>query len=189
MQLDIHFVFLAETHQQIARGPEVVGGLGGAFGEDLEFPLAFRDFGVDAFMIDAGGKTKFPVFLDDLPGQAAHVLVADAAVVGALGSSRMAVFREAERTPILEEKVLLLKTNPQVGIVLDGGARIGGMRRAIGVHDFAQNDISVLAACIGIQSHRLQHAVGAFALGLHGGTAVKSPIGHVGKGGWISQTP
>ena len=54
----IHFVFLAETHHQIASGPGVIGGFGGAFGEDLEFPLAFRDFSVDAFMIDAGGKAE-----------------------------------------------------------------------------------------------------------------------------------
>ena len=97
----------------------------------------------------------------------------------------MAVFREAERTPILIEEVFLLKANPQVGIVLDGGAHIGGMRRAIRVHHFAQNDVGVLAACIGIQSHRLQNAVGLAALGLHGGTAVKSPKGQIGKGGWL----
>ena len=83
------------------------------------------------------------------------------------------------------EEVFLLETNPQVRVVLDRGARVGGMRRAIRVHDFAQNDVSVLAACIGIQSHGFQHAVGAFALGLHGGTAVKTPIGQIGKGGWI----
>src|SRR5258708_31091876 len=59
------------------------------------------------------------------------------------------------------------------------------MRGAIGVHDFAENDISVLAACVGIQSHRFQQAVRTLALGLHGGTAVKTPGGQVGEGGWM----
>src|ERR1019366_5588436 len=112
VQFNVDCVFLTETHQQIASGPGVIGGFGGAFGEDLEFPLTFGDFRVDAFMIDTGRKTQVPVFFDDLAGQAAHVLVADTAVVGALGSTGVAVFREAERTPILIEKVFLLQTNP-----------------------------------------------------------------------------
>ncbi len=66
VQLHIDFVLLAEAHHQVARGPHVVGGLGGALGEDLELPLAFRDFGVDAFVIDAGGETELQVFFDDL---------------------------------------------------------------------------------------------------------------------------
>jgi hypothetical protein len=124
VQFHIHFVFLAETHHQIAGGPEVVGRFGGAFGEDLEFPLALGDFGVDAFVIDAGGETEFPVFFDDLAGDAAHVFVTDAAVVRTLGSAGIAVLREAERTSVLIEEVFLLKTDPQVRIVLDRGARM-----------------------------------------------------------------
>ena len=44
----VDFVFFAEAREEIARGPDVVGSLGGAFGEDLELPLALGDFGVDA---------------------------------------------------------------------------------------------------------------------------------------------
>ena len=36
----------------------------------------------------------------------------------------MAVLREAERTPVLKEEVLLLQPNPQVGVVFDRGASI-----------------------------------------------------------------
>src|SRR6266849_1770541 len=112
MQYNIHFVFLTQTHHQIASSPGVIGGLGGAFGEDLEFPLTFSDFSVDAFVIDTSGETEIPVLIDDSAGQAAHIFVANTAVVWALGSSRVAVFGETERTPILIKEVFLLKTNP-----------------------------------------------------------------------------
>jgi hypothetical protein len=48
MQHDIHLVFLTQTHHQIAGGPGVISGFGRAFGKNLEFPLAFRDLGIDA---------------------------------------------------------------------------------------------------------------------------------------------
>src|SRR5258708_37944285 len=92
-------------------------------------------------------------------------------------ATRVAVFGEAEGTPALIEEVFLLKANPQVRVVLDRSACVGGMGGAISMRDFAKNDIGVLAACITLQSHGFQHAVRAFALGLHGGTAVKTPIG------------
>jgi hypothetical protein len=53
------------------------------------------------------------------------------------------------------------------------------------MHDFAQNNVCVLAARIRIESHGLQNAVRAFALGLHRRTAVESPKGQIGKCGKI----
>jgi len=67
--------------------------------------------------------------------------------------------RPAKRGAVLVKKILLLKANPQVGIVLNGGAVVGGVGRPIRVHDFAEDDIGILAADIGIKRHRLQHAV------------------------------
>src|SRR5580658_10445279 len=148
MQFHIYAVLLTKTHHQIASGPGVVGGFLRAFGEDLEFPLAFRYFRVNAFMVDPGGQTKLPVFVDYLAGDAAHIFVANAAVIGALRSIRVAVFRKTKWTPVFKEEIFLLQANPQVGIVLDGSARVGGMRSAIRVHHFAQNDIRILAGCI-----------------------------------------
>jgi hypothetical protein len=81
IQFDIYFVFLAQTHHQIAGGPGVVRGLGGAFGENLEFPLALGDFRVDAFVVDTGGEAEIQMLLDDLSGHVSHVFVADTAVV------------------------------------------------------------------------------------------------------------
>src|SRR5450432_359690 len=117
------------------------------------------------------------MFFDNLAGLAAHVLVADAAVVRALRSGGITVLREAERAAVLIEEIFLLEANPQIGIILDGGAHVGGMRRAVGVHDLAENDVAVVAGAVRVESHRLQNAVRALALGLHGGTAVEAPLG------------
>ena len=156
---EIHFVLLAETHHQVASHPGVVGGLLGALGEDLELPLALGHLGIDAFVIDAGGKTEFEVLIDNLTGNAAHVLVADAAVVGTLRSGGMTVLREAERTAVLVKEVLLFEADPEVWIVFDGGAGVGGVGGAIRMHDFAQNEVAVFAGGVWIESHRLQNAV------------------------------
>jgi len=134
-------------------------------------------------VVDAGGQAELEVLLDNLAGQAAHVLVAYAAVIGALRLERVSVLGKAQRTAIFIEEILLLQANPEVGIVLDGRPRIGGVRRAIGVHDFAENDVGAGAARIRIQSDGLQNTVRLAALGLHGGTAIKSPQGEIGKRG------
>ena len=126
-----------------------------AFAEDLELPLTLGHFSVDAFVVNSGVKTEIEVFLNDGAGDAAHVFVADATIVWALRSDGMAVFGEAERTAVLIEKVFLLKSEPDIRVVLGGGTHVGGMRGAIGVHDLAQNQITVLLGCIGIESHRL----------------------------------
>src|SRR5260370_3619653 len=146
MQLDVHLILLAKSHHQIASSPQIIGGFGSCVSEDLEFPLALGNFGVDAFMIDTCRQAKFQVLLNDLTGHAAHVFVANTAVVGKLGNGWEAVLRKAERPAVFVEEILLFKTNPQVRIIFDGGAVIGGMWRAIRMHDFAKNYISVLAA-------------------------------------------
>jgi hypothetical protein len=48
-----------------------------------------------------------------------------------LRSARVAVLRKSERAPFLIEEVFLLETDPQVRVVLDRRARVGGMRGAI----------------------------------------------------------
>ena len=95
------------------------------------------------------------------------------------------MLRKAERAAILEEEVLLLQAHPQVGVVFDGSPVVGRVRGAIRVQHFAQNDVGILAADIGIQRDRLEHAVGTLTFGLHGGAAVKSPVGQIGKGRWL----
>jgi hypothetical protein len=93
----------------------------------------------------------------------------------------VSVLGEAERASILVEEVLLLKTNPEVGVVFNGGTKIGGVRGAVRMHDFAQNEITILAGSVWIKGDRLQDAVGFASLCLHGGTAVETPERQIGK--------
>ena len=50
---DVEAVVFAEAKKEEARHPDIVSGFLGAFSKDLEFPLAFGDLGVDAFVVDA----------------------------------------------------------------------------------------------------------------------------------------
>jgi UDP-N-acetylmuramyl pentapeptide synthase len=49
------------------------------------------------------------------------------------------------------------------------------------MHHFAQDEESVLAAGIGIESHRLENAIGTLAFRLHCGAAVEAPKRDVGE--------
>jgi hypothetical protein len=119
-------IFRRGGQQDVAGHPDLVGAVLGAFAEDLEFPLALGHFGVDAFVVDAGVEAEVEVLLDDLAGDVAHVLVADAGVVRALGGG-ITVLREAEGASVLVEEVFLLKAEPGVLDRRGCGAGVGRM--------------------------------------------------------------
>src|ERR1700676_83855 len=116
VQLDVNFIVFTEARQQEAGYPYLICGRLRAFAEDLEFPLAFRHFGVDAFMVDSGCETKIEVRVDDFAGDGTHVSVADTGVVFTLRIGK-AIGREAERTAVFPQEILLLKAEPSIRII------------------------------------------------------------------------
>ena len=114
VKVDVHTVLFAKTHEEVTGDPHLIGGLFGAFAEDLEFPLAFGDFGVDAFVVDARIEAKIKMSIDDLTGQCAHGLITHACVVFALRRWEATAFGKAQRNAVLVQKVFLLKTEPRI---------------------------------------------------------------------------
>ena len=84
MILDVDAVGFGQPLQQVAGHPHFVGGFFGALAEDLEFPLALRHFGIDAFVVDAGGEAEVEMLLDDLTRDRTNIAVANAGVIRAL---------------------------------------------------------------------------------------------------------
>ena len=115
------------------------------------------------------------MLLDDLARDVADLGVADAGVVGALRGG-VAVLGKAQRPAVLVEEVFLLEAEPGALVVEDGRALVRRVRRlAVGHHDLAQHEGAVRALGVGEDADRLQHAVRAAALGLHGRAAVEAP--------------
>ena len=91
----------------------MVGGAFGAFAEDLKFPLAFRDLGVNAFVVDAGIQTKIQMGIDDFAGDVADGIVTDTGVILSLRRREAAALGKTERCAVLEKEVFLQKKNDQ----------------------------------------------------------------------------
>jgi hypothetical protein len=147
MEVHIHAILLAKAHEDVAGHPDFISGTFRAFAEDLEFPLALGDLGIDAFVIDAGVEADVEMLLDDLAGDVSHRAVAHAGVIKPL-RSRKTLGWKTERTAVLVKEILLLEAEPSLGIVQDGGAGVGDVGSAVRHHDFAHDEDAVLASGI-----------------------------------------
>jgi len=126
-------------------------------------------------VVDTGSETLLEVLLDDLAGDRADILVADAGIVPAL-RSRITLFGETKRAAVFIEEILLLKPEPGTVVVEDGCAFVGRMRGlAIGHHDLAQHQHAVGARRVREDPDRLEDAVGTAAFRLHRRASVKAP--------------
>ncbi len=105
----------------------------------------------------------------------ADVLVADARVVLALRRREAAARREAERSALDVEEVLLLEAEPRVRVVRDRRAAVARMRRPVGQEHLAHHEGAVLAGRVGEDRDRLEHAVGVAAVRLPRRAAVEAP--------------
>ena len=66
-------------------------------------------------------------------------------------------------------------------IVEDARASVGGMRIAIGKHNFTHDEDTVLTGSVRIKRDWLENAVGVASVCLLGGGSVKSPLGQLLK--------
>src|SRR4029079_1588376 len=165
MEVDIKAVPLTEPEHQVTRDPELVSSALAALAKDLEFPLALRDFGVDAFDRDARCDAEVDVLVDDLPCDVADVLVADTGVVLALRPWK-ALSRESERRPVLVEEVLLLEAEPCVRVVCDRGAAVRRVWGSVREEQLTHAHAGVVARRIGKEPDGLEEAVRARAVRL-----------------------
>ena len=174
MILDVHAKFLTDALEQVASNPDLIRSLLGAFAEDLEFPLAFRDLGVDAFVVDASIETSIEMLFHNGASDVTHIAVAYPRIVTTL-RCRIATFGESERATVLVEEVFLLKSEPGVFVVEDGGTGVGRMRGTIGKQHLSHHDKAVYAAGVWVDTHRLEQTIRAAAFGLFGRTTVEAP--------------
>src|SRR5688572_19380551 len=126
--LDIDAVFLADPGHDVASNPHLVSGALRALAEDLEFPLPFRDLGIDAFDVNSGVETDVDVLFNELTRHVADVLVTNSGVVWTLRSGESAG-RKAEGRAVFVKEILLLEAKPRFRIVRNRRARVRRMRR------------------------------------------------------------
>ena len=175
MPVHVDSIFFTQTKEEEASDPDLVGSLARSFSEDLELPLALRDLGIDALVVDASVKAEVEVFVNDRTGNITNVFITDTTIVFALGS-RVTAFGETKDFTILFEEILLLETEPCVLIIKDAGAGVRWVGSSVGKHDFAHDENAVFTGAVRVEGDWLEDAVGASSGSLLGRRSVESPL-------------
>src|SRR6056297_402088 len=156
-------VVLADPVEEPASDPELVGDFEQPERADLELPLSWHHFGIDAGDRESSCEAGLEMILDE--GASVDLVLADAAVVAALWL-RVPGGREAVGPPVLHQGEFLLDTEHRlVLLVLPGGLDRGGpcvgrMRLAVDEHDLAHDEHVVATADgVGVGGDGLEHAV------------------------------
>jgi hypothetical protein len=180
VQLHADAVLLGGAHEKVAGEPKIIRGPLGTLAEQLVFPLADHDLGVDSGDREACLDAEVEVFLDNVA--ALHVAVPDGAVVRPLGSP-VAALRETDGDFLLRKDILLLEAEPEVLVVVPAAACVGRVNRPVGGENLAEDEEGVDAVGVGNDAGRFEQTIRGMALGLLGGGTIEGPAGEVLHGG------
>lgn len=107
---DLDTEFFGDTVEEVAGHPEVVTHLDTDAWTNLEFPLRWKDLGVDTRDLDTGVQARLVVSLDDIT--AVDVSGTDSTVVWTLWAWESTLWPAIWPSSGVKESVFLLKTEP-----------------------------------------------------------------------------
>ena len=115
-------IALGGTLEKVTGKPNLVACVFSALGEDLVFPLAHHDLGVDTFGVQAGFETQMQVLVDQLATFC--VTGSDRRVVRSLGSGVSVLGKTQGEVGLgVDKGIFLFETKPKVIVVfVDGGS-------------------------------------------------------------------
>jgi len=111
MEGDFDAEFFCDTVEEVTGHPEVVTHFDANTGSDLEFPLRWKDLGVDTRDLDTGVQTTLVVGFDYVA--AVDVASSDGTIVGALWTGETTLWPAVGPAGCVKEGVFLLETEPR----------------------------------------------------------------------------
>ena len=121
------------------------------------------------------------MLFNDGASEIAHRGVTSTAVIFTL-RIRIPRFGPTERTPVLHQEIFLLESDPETGVVRNGGSCIRGVCLAAREHHLTHYEKAVKPGGVRVESDWLQDTVGITTVSLQSRAAVKSPLGAVSEG-------
>ena len=145
--------YFSQVRSECNEPPDLVTALSSALGEDLEFPLSCHHLGIDSFNVQPRLEAQVQVLIHNLA--TVRITSAHGGVIRAL-RARETVLRETERQigVCIDQGVFLLQTKPKIVIlILNRGAAVGLMRRAVSIEHLTHNKPAIAAEPVRIGVH------------------------------------